>query len=165
VKFVFQPDGVPAPEALAVRAAALLFISLIFVVPPAHAALGENVESVSRDHQALHAQSLSVTHLPAYERHEMTTADGIRIREYAGFDGTIFAVTWSGRAQPDLKTMLNGYYKNYTEAAARHTGGHHVLVASSPEFQLRIVKLQRGFVGSARIPALTPAGVNPSEIQ
>ncbi|MBS0614567.1 MAG: DUF2844 domain-containing protein [Proteobacteria bacterium] len=155
MKFLFQ-----APVA-----AALLFIPLMLVLPRAHAALGENVASISRDHRILHAQSQSVTHRPAYERHEMTTTDGIRIREYAASDGTIFAVTWSGRTQPDLKTMLNGYYKDYTDAATRHTSGHHVLVASTPELQLRIVKLQRGFVGSARVPALTPVGVNPSDIE
>jgi len=143
----------------------LALLALLVMSATANAALGEPDGSVMRDRDALRAGDLTVTRMPAYERHEMTTADGVRIREYAAPGGAVFAVTWSGRIQPDLKTMLGPYYADYQAATTRHRGGHHVLVVSTPGLRMRIVKLQRGFVGSARVPALTPAGVDPHELR
>lgn len=144
---------------------ALALSGLLVLSTRADAALGKPDGSVMHDHDAMRAGDLTVTRMPAYDRHEMTTADGVRIREYAAPGGSVFAVTWSGRTQPDLKTMLGSYYANYRAATAQHHGSHHVLVVSTPGFRMRIVKLQRGFVGSARVPSLTPAGFDPRELR
>ena len=130
----------------------------------AHAGLGESVDSVARDHSALHGQSIAVTKTVAYDRHEMVTASGVHCREYASRDGTVFAVAWSGPTQPDLKVLLGSHYNEYLAAATAHHGGHHVLSVATPGLVLQITRLPRGFVGHAHVPDLVPAGTSLTEL-
>lgn len=146
------------------KSAGALLLSPVIWVGTARAALGEKAESIGRDLVALRAKSVSVAHFSSYDQHELTTAEGLRIREYIGAGG-VFAVTWSGRTQPDLQYVLKDHYSTYAKAAAGHRSGHHVLVASTPDFELRIVKLQREIRGQVRLPALMPVGVDVRELR
>jgi len=146
------------------RAPALLCFGLT-LAPAAHAGLGEAVESVQRDHAALRGSSLAVTAAQAYDRHEITTPDGTRVREYVSHAGTVFAVTWSGRSLPDLKVVLAQHYDEYASAATGRRGNHHVLSIATPGLVLNIRKLPRGFTGGAHVPALLPPGVAAQDIR
>jgi Protein of unknown function (DUF2844) len=103
--------------------------------------------------------------MPAYEVHETRTADGTRVREFVNPGGRVFAVTWSGRFQPDLEQLLASHYPEYVAAARHQRGSHHVLSVSTPGFVLNVVQLPRGFSGNAHLPALVPAGVKPEEVR
>ena len=70
----------------------------------AFAGLGDTAASVQRDHTALRGTSLTVTPMASYDLHEITSPDS-RVREYVSHAGTVFAVTWSGRARPDLSVV------------------------------------------------------------
>jgi hypothetical protein len=131
----------------------------------AQAGLGERVESVPRDHAALRGAALKVTPMANYDLHEITTANGDRVREYVSGDGTVFATTWSGHSMPDLKVVLATHYAEYVAGAQAHRAGHHVFSMDTDGLALRVVKLPRGLAGSARVPALVPAGMSVQDIR
>ena len=137
----------------------------LLLAPAVRAGLGERVETVARDHAAPGAPARKVTPMAHCDLHEITSAQGLRIREYVARDGTVFATTWSGPAMPDLKVALAGHYAEYHAAAQAHRGGHHVFSMSSDRLVIRVVKLPRGLVGSARVPALVPAGMDLNDIR
>ena len=147
------------------RVTVRLVLAGLVLWTPARASLGESRASVAVDHRALHGTALTVSATQAYEVHEMTTADGGRIRQFVGPGGRVFAVTWSGRFQPDLQQLLAAHYAAYLAAARAHRGGHHLLSVSTPQLVLDVVQLPRGFAGSAHLPALLPAGVKPEELR
>ena len=157
----------PRDRALPARQPAPVLLVLLgaLLAPPVHAGLGEPVESVQRDHAALRGARLAVTPMAAYDLHETTTADGIRVRQYASHAGTVFAVAWSGPALPDLKVVLGKSYDDYVAAASGHRGSHHVLNVTTPGLVLNITQHQRGFTGAAHLPALLPAGASVQELR
>jgi hypothetical protein len=131
----------------------------------AQAGLGDRVESVPRDHAALHGAALKVTPMANYDVHEITSAGGARVREYVSRDGTVFATTWSGPTMPDLKVVLASHYEEYAAGAQAHRGSHHVFAMDTDGLVLRVVKLPRGLAGSARVPALVPPGMSIQDIR
>jgi hypothetical protein len=135
------------------------------LAPTAQAGLGEPVDSVERDHAAVHGSALSVTPMLNYDLHETTTVDGARLRQYATRAGTVFAVAWSGPALPNLKLVLGKSYDAYVAAASAHRGSHHVLNIVTPDLVLNITKHARGFTGNAYQPALLPAGTTAQELR
>jgi Protein of unknown function (DUF2844) len=129
------------------------------------AGLGEGVDSLQRDHAALRGAAMSVTPMAAFDLHEMTTAEGTRVREYVSHAGTVFAVTWAGRTPPDLSVVLAQHYQEFMKAAAAHRGNHKVFAMTTDTLVMSVMKLPRGFQGQAHVPSLLPAGVNASDIR
>jgi len=117
------------------------------------------------DREALNGSPNTVTSTSAYEVHETRTPDGTRLREFVNAGGRVFAVTWSGRFQPDLEQLLASHYPEYLAAAGHRRGSHHVVSVSTPGLVLSIVQLPRGFSGAAHVPSLVPPGVNPEELR
>lgn len=156
--------GTSAPSARWRATAALIVVGSL-VAPAAHASLGEPVDSVQRDHEALGGVLLAVTSAKSYDTHETTMADGTRVRQYVSHVGTVFAVAWSGRALPALPVILAKHYDEYLAATRTHRGNHHVLTIASPDLVLSVVRLPRGFTGSAYVPALLPPGTSVQELQ
>jgi hypothetical protein len=157
--------GPIGPGAAARILAPALLLFGLGLSPIADAGLGEAVESVQRDHAALRGAALAVTPTQAYDLHEITTAEGTRVREYVSRGGTVFAVTWSGPSLPSLKVVLGPHYEEYVAAATGHRGSHHVLSIATPALVLYIRKLPRGYTGSAHVPALLPPGTAAQDIR
>jgi hypothetical protein len=142
----------------------------------ARAALGESADSVAAD--AASFDAAAVRHMPhsalnapalaAYAVEQMTTASGIAVKEYAGPDGKVFAVTWRGRRPPDLSVLLGSYFGRYHDAAI--AGGltthglHHASVRTSG-LVVETAGHMRDMWGRAMLPAMLPPGVERSEIQ
>ena len=131
---------------------------------PAEAALGDKVESVARDREALRG-SLVTRQMSSYEVHEITADTGTTVREYVAPAGGVFAVTWSGAQPPDLKLLLGEYFSSYVAGARAHRGSHHVLSLNTPDLTLTVVRYQRTATGQAYVPALMPAGVSREELR
>lgn len=152
-------------RSIPVRCAVALGMAALLSVPVAVAGLGDPVASVARDHAQLRGTALVVTPLQAYDRHEITTDDGTRVREYVSRAGTVFGVTFAGPSLPDLKVVLAGHYDEYTAAAAAaRPGSHHVLAINTPGLVVTVIKRPRGFSGSAHVPALLPAGTTAGDL-
>jgi hypothetical protein len=144
---------------VALIAAGSLFASV------AHAGLGETVDSVRRDHEALHGTTLTVTPMQAYDIHETTLADGSTVRQYVSHSGTVFAVAWSGRGLPSLQVLLAKHYDEYVTAAAAHRGSHHVFNVATPDLVVSITRITRASSGRVHVPALVPAGTSVQELR
>jgi hypothetical protein len=145
--------------------ATLVAVAGLALSPTAQAGLGEGVDSVARDHASLRAHASSVVPMQAYDLHEMTTADGGRVREYVTRDGTVFAVTFSGRTMPDLHTVLGSRYAEYAAATSARRTNHKVFAMSAPGLVMEVVKLPRGITGSAHVPSLLPSGVTARDLR
>ena len=88
----------------------------------ASAALGEPEGSVAADGVQLHG-SITASDQGAYRLHEIQLPSGTLVREYAGLDGTVFAVTWHGPYVPNLRQLLGRYFDAYVAAAKAPTRG------------------------------------------
>ena len=152
-----ERNGVAPARRLATRVAALLVLLVVLHPPAAHAALGATREDLLRDAAALQTARVTITSREGYDVHEMISADGTTVRAYVEPGGRVFAVTWSGRVQPDLRVVLGPYYARFLEAARAPHPSHHVLTLTAPDLVLSVVKLPRGFAGRAHLPSLVPA--------
>ena len=137
---------------------------LALAAAPAHAGLGESVDSIARDHAALRGASLHVTPAANWDLHEITTAQGTRVREYSSKSGTVFAVTWRGR-MPDLHVLLASHYAEYQAATEARPANRRVLSIATPGLVMDAMKLPRGFTGSAHVPGLLPAGTSAQDLE
>jgi len=131
----------------------------------ASAGLGERFDSVAKDHLALHGTTLAVTTHPGYSLHETTTADGATVRQFVSPSGTVFAVSWAGRTQPDLQVLLAKHYGQYLEATKQPHASHKVLNVTSPDVVINVTRHVRGFTGSAHVPALVPPTVSIADLR
>jgi hypothetical protein len=147
---------------------ALWAIGLLSVLlqAPAQARLGEGMDSVSADRDAMHAQ-LRSTPMQLYSVHESSTPAGAVIHEYTTRQGTVFAVSWQGQLPPDLTQLFGNYYNQYQAAAAAQSrpGMHRHLNIANPDFVVESTGRLRSFRGRAYIPSLVPAGVSVAELQ
>ena len=130
----------------------------------AQAGLGEPKEHVEQDRVALQAAAVTVTHASAYDRHELRAANGVTVHEFSDRQGTVFAVSFVGPAMPDLKVLLGSHFAEYATKAHASPSTHKVYTHSSSTLQLSLVKLSRGFTGTAVVPGGIPVGVDPRDL-
>ena len=145
-----------------------LLAALSLLTLPALAALGDNVVSVSNDRLHMHAQLKGVTSSAAFTVHEMTAPSGTLVREYVSASSTVFAVSWTGPAKPDLRQLFGSYFPGYVSASSKARHG----AATRRHFELREPDLivesagrMRAFHGRAYVPSLLPPGITPDEIR
>ncbi len=135
-------------------------------VAPARAALGGDAASVASDADALHGVIRS-TLLQQYDIHEITSGNGMRLREFLDRNGLVFAVAWSGPAMPDLQKLLGASYKTYATAIAaeNHPVLKRSLRISTSDLVVESDGHMRAFSGRAYLPALIPAGTSAAELR
>ncbi|MBV9344674.1 MAG: DUF2844 domain-containing protein [Gammaproteobacteria bacterium] len=145
--------------------APLICVALASAMTPCWATLGGNASSVAADSAHLKG-ALRSTSGPAYTIHEISTPTSTVIREYVGSDGTVFAVSWHGPFNPDLRQMFGTYYAEYVRAAAPLVGRdrRHSRVETANLVVQRSGRL-RGYYGRAYLPQRLPANVNPADIE
>ena len=90
---------------------------------------------------------------------------GTVIREYAGLDGKVFAVTWHGPFSPNLRQTLGSYFDQYAAAApAGRQDRNHVQVRTS-NLVVQVGGHMRAYSGRAYLPQALPSGVTPGDLQ
>ena len=141
-------------------AIALLGVAL---AAPSHAALGGDVASVAKDSASIKAARL-VTPFAAYDLHESTTPDGMRLREYVDRAGRVFAVSWQGPRSPDVSALLGTHAAHFYAARSR-LSNHHVAVVNEADLAVTVMRLPRGWQGSALLPTALPAGVSRADLR
>jgi hypothetical protein len=135
-------------------------------VAPARAALGGDAASVASDADALHGVIHS-TPLQQYDIHEITSDNGMRLREFQNRSGVVFAVVWSGPAMPDLQKLLGASYQTYTTAvaAANHPGLKRPVRIATSDLVVESDGHMRAFSGRAYLPALIPVGMSAADLR
>jgi hypothetical protein len=109
-----------------------------------------------------------VLQTPAYEMHEIRTANKGTIHEYVSSDGKVFAVTYEGQFPGESNGLLGKYSAQVTQALAASRGtrpaGHNVRV-DLPGLRYHALGHLRYFSMRAIVPENVPAGVNVEELQ
>jgi hypothetical protein len=150
--------------------ACLLIVGLTpFARPtPVMAALGGDERSVQDDRAHMRAALVRMTRADRYAIHEIQAPSGTRVREYVSTAGTVFAVGWNGRWQPDLRQLLGNYFDPYVQAArAARTSrpGQGPLLIQQPGFVVQLSGRPRAFAGRAYVPLLVPQGLGADDIR
>ena len=133
---------------------------------PGFAVLGEDVSSVQADR--IHSKaSMRVTPAQNYTIHELRSATGVLVREYASASGKIFAVSWQGPTLPDLQQLLGSYFEEFQKAAQSQNrpGGHSPLIIQHSGFVVELGGHMRSFVGRAYLADQMPSEVSNQEIR
>ncbi|NEX59673.1 DUF2844 domain-containing protein [Noviherbaspirillum galbum] len=145
-------------------ALALLFGAML-LCNSAGAALGERLSPEARGSTVQRAVQPGLrSSSGAYSLNEYVNAAGTTIREYAGADGTVFAVSWDGPAKPNLRTLLGAHFAEFTKAASSG-GGHHRASVDNDRLVVRSTAHARNFSGLAYLPSAVPEGITVEDLQ
>jgi hypothetical protein len=145
----------------------ILTLSLLLFSVFAQATLGEKVQSVETVRKNVRGVLRAPVVASAFTVHEITTST-LSLKEYAGPDGTIFAVTWQGFMHPDLTSLLGAYFSDFSDAHLRQTRTPGRKPSSNVQGSRVIVEKSghmRAVQGKAYVPQLFPEGVSVDEIQ
>lgn len=144
-----------------------LFSSVVLtgiVSLPAFAALGGDSTSVQADTARMKG-ALRMTSAAGVRVHEITTSSGTVVREYITAGDKVFAVSWRGPVNPDLRQLFGDYYTQYEQAASQpHAGGHRHLAIEQPGLTVHISGRLRAFQGRAWVPSLLPQNFSVADI-
>ena len=130
----------------------------------ASATLGETEASIAAEPQLGNAV-IKETMRGSYRVHEIQQPSGTLIREYAGLDGKVFAVTWHGPFSPNLRQTLGSYFDEYAAAApAGRQDRNHVQVRES-NLVVQVGGHMRAYSGRAYLPQALPSGVTAGDLE
>ncbi len=129
----------------------------VSVALPAQAGLGGKSASVDADRQHFKAR-MNRSVVAGYTVQDLTTDDGTVTREYISGNGTVFAVSWTGPARPDLKQLFGPYYDRFQSENARKGPGRRPLRSDQLDFVMRSGGHSGDFWGFAYLPFEMPAG-------
>lgn len=139
--------------------------ALVFSLP-GFSVLGDDVSSVQADRVRLNA-TMHVVQGQGYAVHELRTATGTVVREYASPSGKVFAVAWKGPVFPDMRQLLGSYFEEFQKAAQAQNqrGGHGPLTIQQPGLVVELGGHMRSFTGRAYLPDEMPRDVRNEEIR
>jgi hypothetical protein len=137
-----------------------LFFTAAFAFD-AHAALGDNEQSISSLKSQLHTIQRESEAAQGLTVHILATPS-TTIREYISPNGKIFAVTWKGLAKPDMATVLGGHYSEYLKEKTKRVQlrTKRPLKLETPNLVLKQAGHMRALKGLAYVPDLVPADIN-----
>lgn len=103
----------------------------------------------------------------SYSIRDTTLPTGTLVREYVSDDGIVFAVSWKGQFQPNLRKLLGErYFKTMTDHAKQKPAGKKSrLEIEDPEVVIRSRGHMRSHEGRAWLPSQLPPGFSESDIQ
>jgi hypothetical protein len=130
----------------------------------ASATLGEPESSISTEKQASKA-SIKESSVGSYRVHEIESSSGTVIREYAGLDGKVFAVTWHGPFMPNLRDALGQYFDEYAAAASSGRADRNHVQVKQDDLVVRVGGHMRAYHGLAYLPPAVPSGVSIGDLE
>lgn len=132
----------------------------------AQATLGESVDSIEADRNALLAVQRATTVRMGYTIQEIKS-DSTVVREYVSPSGVVFGIAWNGLIHPDLMLLLGSYASEYQEALLQtlRNPGRRPLQVKTNRVVVQKWGHMRNLQGRAYAPALIPPGVSVDEIQ
>lgn len=144
--------------------ARLIPLLLLAVSSPAFASLGGDAASVQAD--AAHMKgSVRVTQAAAYAVHEIQHSSGAVVREYVSPEGKVFAVSWQGAGQPDMRQMLGTYFEQFQRSAQMKRARRAPLMLNESGLVVEMSGHPRHFVGRAYLLDMVPQNVAPQQIR
>jgi hypothetical protein len=150
------------------RGFGVLIATGITVPSVVHASLGGNASSIQDDRVRMQGALRQVVRNGPFTLHEMQSASGVVVREFASDSGTVFAMAWQGPTFPDLRQLLGPYFDRYhaeAERLARTRKGHGPLTVDLGDLVVQTAGHNRAFVGRAYLPNAMPQGVAIASIR
>lgn len=152
---------------------ALMTFGLLMAAAPARAELGgapmPTPSGASVQTIGPAPRPASSTAAASYTVRQTTLTSGTVVREYAGQDGKVFAIAWSGSRMPDVASLLGGYLPQATQAAAaqraQRGGGRGPVSVDQPGLVVHAGGHMGHFAGQAYLPLMLPTGMTGSDIQ
>jgi hypothetical protein len=125
----------------------------------ANATLGADAASVSADAAALSGSIRAESGTSVFT---VDVDNGIHVREWLDAAGLVYAVSWSGPAQPNLSQLLGPYYSQFEAAATAlpTPGRHRVVRVQAADLVVETEGYLRAYSGRAYLTAHVPAGVS-----
>jgi hypothetical protein len=96
---------------------------------------------------------------------ETVLSTGTVVHEYLDSAGTVYAVTWKGPFQPDLKALLGSYFQVLTTANASGRKGMSGLHIVQNDFVLTSSGQMGALDGKAWLPPKLPTGVTVKNLK
>jgi uncharacterized protein DUF2844 len=131
---------------------------------PCWAVLGEPEETVASDREHLRGD-LRSTAGDRFSVHEISTADGTTVREYASPEGLVFGVSWQGPFVPDLAQLLGTYFTEFQEAGRSPVRQRRPLGVRTAHLAIEMGGHMRAFHGRVYLPGAVPGGVSESDVR
>lgn len=138
-------------------------LTALAAAAPAGATLGEPLASVASTRSALRAVSIKTAQRAGYRVHESTLASGTVVREYTDASGLVFAVSWQGPFQPNLKALLGSHFQRLQAAGRQPHPDRRRLAVREPGLVIESAGRMRALRGLAYLPEQTPAGFSFQE--
>jgi hypothetical protein len=136
----------------------LLLVSLLACADSSFAALGGRPADFGAHVMASNRGAVSSAS-SGYTENEKTLDSGVIVREYVGADGSVFAVSWRGPFQPDMKELLGAYFDTMVaHARQRPKAGHSQLTVKQDDVVIISGGHMGAFMGKAWLPSKLPAG-------
>jgi hypothetical protein len=137
-------------------------VILLLGVAPGWAALGQYVSSIDVDQRILRCERRELAR-QGYTVHELTSPDGLVVREFVSPAGRVFGITWQAPRMPNLQQVVgDDNMAELQRALGSRTRSH-----SGAPMIVRTDKLvffsgghMRSFHGYACVPNLVPANVS-----
>jgi hypothetical protein len=145
------------------RALATVLLIQAFALP-AFASLGGTLSSIADDQLKMKGE-LRTTMGTRFTVHEITTAQGTLVREYAAPSGVVFAVSWNGPKMPDLRQTLGSYFPQFLDAPRPVHPNHAHFAINQSNLIVQSSAHMRSYSGRAYDPTLLPADVSATDIQ
>ncbi len=145
----------------------VLSMALLAMAKETQAALGESVDSVGADQEALAAVKRATKVRDGYSIHEFTM-DGTAVREYVSPSGIVFGIAWNGLVHPDLTRLLGSYageYETALEQRPRKRGLQRHEALKTDHIVVEKWGHMRNLQGRVYAPDLIPPGVSIDEIR
>jgi hypothetical protein len=151
------------------RAGSLLLLGFglnVLCVRTVCAGLGGDAASVLADTNEMQGV-LQAYSSPHFDTQEITTENGIRVREFVSRDGLVFAIAWSGPAEPNLQQLLGVHFAQYHQARMAQTppGLHRALRLALPDLVIESGGHMRAYRGRAYLPMRVPAGASTADLK
>ncbi|HXY41973.1 MAG TPA: DUF2844 domain-containing protein [Vicinamibacteria bacterium] len=145
---------------------ALLLVLAIVLLGAARswAVLGQSLDSLAADQQRLHGEVRS-TARDGFSVHEIASADGTLVRQYAAPSGVVFGVAWQGPFVPALSPLLGSYFAEYQRAVQSPVRRRAPLALRTDHLVIETGGHMRGFHGRVFVPGLVPAAVSEGVVR
>ncbi|PWU17871.1 MAG: hypothetical protein C5B49_08125 [Bdellovibrio sp.] len=155
----------------------LISFSFLFVSVTIEARLGEKIVPDPAANSTAVAQTTAAAQNTAeaqnkavarYSVHEKKLSSTVTVKEYAGTDGVVFAVSWRGLARPDLSDLLGDYYSEYSNAEKEQKTQPRRRSAASittPQIIVKHFGHMRDIRGLAYIKDRIPSSVRVEELE
>jgi hypothetical protein len=128
------------------------------------AALGQPATSIARDRQRMGGE-LRATAALGFSVQEISSPDGIVVREYVSPAGQVFGVSWSGPARPNLIDLLGDYYPAFQQAARPPIRRRGSLVVRTGPLVVEMGGQMRALHGRAYLADRLPAAVSAAVVR